>query len=324
MWNSPVRFVEGTVYIATSVCGNRLPEALVMIKSVFIFTDTPTHFIFFTEPELRPPLEHQLKIWQSLQPNISYTFRLASYPASANESSWKLLYRPCSTLKLFLPDLLTELDAVLVLDTDVLFLRSPKGFWAHLYQMRPFQLMGLSEETPSATLGWYPNHVSAFKIYEDKGVNGGIWLMNLTRLRQHNFTREVLHIYDQYGEYIDFGDQDVVSIFYGRRPDLAYIYPCEWNYRTNHCIDAERCLSAEQVGVYLIHGIAGVFHRKSSSNYHTLAGFIHHCFQEFQLDTDARTFLLEPIQHAITQARRWTFCHQYKEVFTKAIGTPLI
>ncbi|XP_022243542.1 glucoside xylosyltransferase 2-like [Limulus polyphemus] len=218
MWKSPLRFVEGTIYIATSVCGNRLAEALVMIKSVFIFTETPTHFIFFTELELRPPLERQLKIWQRLQPNISYTFRLASYPASANESSWKLLYRPCSTLKLFLPDLLTELDAVLVLDTDVLFLRSPKGFWAHLYQMRPFHLMGLSEETPSASLGWYPNHVSAFKIYEDKGVNGGIWLMNLTRLRQHNFTREVLHIYDQYGEHIDFGDQDVVSIFYGRRP----------------------------------------------------------------------------------------------------------
>lgn len=42
--------------------------------------------------------------------------------------------------------------------------------------------------------------------------------------------------------------------------DKLFVYSCEWNYRTDHCMYTSVCKSAEKKGVAAVHGNRGVFH----------------------------------------------------------------
>lgn len=37
-------------------------------------------------------------------------------------------------------------------------------------------------------------------------------------------------------------------------------FPCKWNYRPDHCIYGSNCASAEESGIYILHGNRGVYH----------------------------------------------------------------
>lgn len=37
-------------------------------------------------------------------------------------------------------------------------------------------------------------------------------------------------------------------------------FPCQWNYRPDHCIYGSNCISAEEEGIYILHGNRGVYH----------------------------------------------------------------
>lgn len=37
-------------------------------------------------------------------------------------------------------------------------------------------------------------------------------------------------------------------------------FPCQWNYRPDHCIYGSNCASAEEDGIYILHGNRGVYH----------------------------------------------------------------
>lgn len=37
-------------------------------------------------------------------------------------------------------------------------------------------------------------------------------------------------------------------------------FPCKWNYRPDHCIYGSNCASAEEDGIYILHGNRGVYH----------------------------------------------------------------
>lgn len=38
------------------------------------------------------------------------------------------------------------------------------------------------------------------------------------------------------------------------------MFPCQWNYRPDHCIYGSNCHPAEQQGVFILHGNRGVYH----------------------------------------------------------------
>ncbi|MEQ2192800.1 Glucoside xylosyltransferase 1, partial [Xenoophorus captivus] len=39
-----------------------------------------------------------------------------------------------------------------------------------------------------------------------------------------------------------------------------YMFPCQWNYRPDHCIYGTNCQQAEEEGVFILHGNRGVYH----------------------------------------------------------------
>lgn len=38
------------------------------------------------------------------------------------------------------------------------------------------------------------------------------------------------------------------------------MFPCQWNYRPDHCIYGSNCHEAEREGVFILHGNRGVYH----------------------------------------------------------------
>jgi len=42
--------------------------------------------------------------------------------------------------------------------------------------------------------------------------------------------------------------------------ESLYVFPCQWNYRPDHCMYGNNCQQAEQEGVFILHGNRGVYH----------------------------------------------------------------
>jgi len=55
-----------------------------------------------------------------------------TYPNDGNANDWKKLFKLCASQRLFLPELLRDVDSILYLDTDVLFLSPVEELW-HLF-----------------------------------------------------------------------------------------------------------------------------------------------------------------------------------------------
>lgn len=53
-----------------------------------------------------------------------------------------------------------------------------------------------------------------------------------------------------------------------------YVYPCEWNYRPDHCIYQNNCNSAIHNGVYVLHGNRGVFHNEKQQTFKAVYNII--------------------------------------------------
>lgn len=42
--------------------------------------------------------------------------------------------------------------------------------------------------------------------------------------------------------------------------ESLYVFPCQWNYRPDHCIYGSNCKEAEEEGIFILHGNRGVYH----------------------------------------------------------------
>ena len=49
------------------------------------------------------------------------------------------------------------------------------------------------------------------------------------------------------------------SLFYLCIESL-FVFPCQWNYRPDHCIYGSNCQEAEEEGIFILHGNRGVYH----------------------------------------------------------------
>ena len=57
------------------------------------------------------------------------------------------------------------------------------------------------------------------------GVNSGVMLMNLTRMREAKWIEHIIPYYKEYKLKITWGDQDLINIFFHYFPGLCfYVY----------------------------------------------------------------------------------------------------
>lgn len=90
-------------------------------------------------------------------------------------------------LNFFLSQLiLKNVDSLLYVDTDILFLRPVDDIWSFLRKFNSTQIAAMAPEHEEPRIGWY-NRFARHPYYGVTGINSGVMLMNMTRIRRKYF-----------------------------------------------------------------------------------------------------------------------------------------
>lgn len=300
------------IILVVVTCGvDRLQETLVMIKSaIFFCVKVKLRVVVVTDLDLIKSFKEKLSEWRGLM-NNSFSFEVHPVHFPENEDQWRHLFKPCAAQRLFLPSVLKHLDSVLYVDTDTLFLAPLSEVWQHFGYMNDSQMAALAPEHEDPNTGWY-NRFARHPFYGRLGVNSGVMLMNLTRMRQFGWEKYLLPIYKEFKLKITWGDQDIINIIFHYHPERLYVYSCRYNYRSDHCMYMSVCNDATKKGVAVIHGSRGTFHSDKQPAFRA----IFRAMEEFQLDTDPYTNLLLPMESYLEQTTT-TNCGKISHIFVK-------
>uniref|UniRef100_T1JBB4 Uncharacterized protein n=1 Tax=Strigamia maritima TaxID=126957 RepID=T1JBB4_STRMM len=304
------------IVLSVVVCNDRLNETLVMLKSAVTLTKTPIHFIPIIESNLTEKFQKTLESWPAkIQRKLTFKIYPITFPLDLKDAlEWRKLFKPCASQRLFLPTLLHDVDALLYVDTDILFLRPLDELWNFFSLMNSSQMAAMTPEHEDYATGWY-NRFARHPYYQPLGVNSGVMLMNLTRMRLFEWQKKIIPIYTEYKYKLTWGDQDIINILFFFYPDKVYIYPCEWNFRSDHCMYTSVCKSADMNGAGVLHGSRSVFHNRKQIAFKA----VYDAFEKYNFEDDLKTHLLVPLQLLLQDAIR-TNCGKIKRIFLKSLS----
>lgn len=221
-------------------------------------------------------------------------------------------------------NILNTTDAVLYVDTDTLFLSPVSRIWSLFASFNASQMAGLSPEHEDRNVGWY-NRFARHPFYGALGVNSGVMLMNLTRMRRFKWVDYIVPLHREYRLKITWGDQDLINILFHFHPgewryffrcvvashldcklltltcslrrcvlaDKLFVFPCEWNYRPDHCMYMPVCPAAQ--GVQILHGNRGYFHAATQPAFSATYAVV----EGFRVGSDGYRNVLLPLESAL-------------------------
>ena len=250
------------IHVAFVVCSehkgvswvNRGEEAMTMVKSAILTAREPERLRFhiFADQYMHRHMEK----------NMPSSALYELYPVeSAGVGVGIEPGKPCAGQKLLIPTLIApSVPAAITVDTDILFTRDVGELWDHFSRFNSSQLMGMVAESEVVS-EHYGVHSRA-PFYEPFGLNSGVIMMHLSRLRQFRWMANLTHFHSQYHSSFSYGDQDLFNVLFHFNRDLMYRLPCEWNFRADHCaVDAtSTCHVKAGEGIALLHGSRKAFH----------------------------------------------------------------
>lgn len=313
---------EEWVHLAVVACGDRLEETMTMLKSAILFSIYKIKFHIFAEDTLHSQFESNIKAWPYLyKTHLEYSIYPINFSVG-NPQEWKKLFKPCAAQRLFLPMILKDVDSLLYVDTDVLFLRSVDDVWNILKRFNSTQLAAMAPEHEIPKIGWY-SRFARHPYYGAAGVNSGVMLMNLTRIRSRLFKNSMIPsglrwedllypLYHKYKNDITWGDQDLLNIIFHYNPEYLYVFPCQWNYRPDHCMYGSNCRGAEDQGVAILHGNRGVYHNDKQPAFKVM----YEAVRNFPFEDNLFQSLYFPLQNSFMNTVH-TLCGRLPQVFLK-------
>ncbi|KAJ8361255.1 hypothetical protein SKAU_G00177800 [Synaphobranchus kaupii] len=297
---------EEWMHLAVVACGNRLDETLTLIKSALLFSVKKIKFHIFAEDALASLFQKGLSKWPRL---VSSRFQYSVYPITfsvGNAEEWKKLFKPCAAQRLFLPVILRDVDSLLYVDTDVLFLRPMDDIWSFLKEFNSTQLAAMAPEHEIPKIGC--------TLFKNNMISTGLsW-------------EDLLHpLYQKYRNHITWGDQDLLNIIFHFNPgtvivhgwapkSAVYTFPCQWNYRPDHCMYGSNCKGAEEEGVAILHGNRGVYHDDKQPAFKAVYDAIH----DYPFDDNIYQSLFYPLQTKFLDTVN-TLCGRIPQVFLKQV-----
>ncbi|XP_076458538.1 glucoside xylosyltransferase 2-like [Babylonia areolata] len=328
------------MHLMVVACGDRMNETLTMLKSAAALTGNGSLvFHIFSETSLQARFAREVSggwgveargLAQAVHEKIEY--RVYDITVTENATWWERIFsRPCAYQRLFLHSLLTDVDAAIYVDTDIVFLTSVTSVWDNFARFNASQTLGMVANHESKTGGgWYkhetklrgvyvhPSAMTKYRWWGFSGVNSGVMLMNLTRLRHWKWSDSTWHYSHVYRKQLFLVDQDLVNIYLHFHPDQLFWLDCTLNFRTDHCRWSRRnstCLSAEKQGVRILHGNRQAFHRNK------VFSSIYDDFVQYKLGDDLHAGLLYKLRDRLrnttpctTPAFQGTFLKQLTEV----------
>lgn len=262
--SSKNKHVPEVVTITMTVCGEeRSEEFLTSVKSALLFsasTDYQLKFVIFSDKEKIETIETSLKEMQKFK-KFDFVLREVNFTRVANVELWKNMFLPGAAQRLFFPSLMPEVKTTIYLDFDTIFLSSPFDLFQRFALFKPSQIAGLVTNSFNQS-SWYPMN-SSVPFYGKTGLNSGVMLMDLEKMRNIDWESKILAIYDKYKNNLQWCDQDLINIYFHNNPDQLHEIPCEFNYRTDFCKSANKSLCEAPEGIKLVHGNRMSFRRKT-------------------------------------------------------------
>ncbi|KAK7103400.1 glucoside xylosyltransferase 2-like isoform X1 [Littorina saxatilis] len=287
------------LHLAVVACGERSGEALVLIKSAVALTTSFIVFYIFTDTKQHSFFVKEFKSWPSAYlERVELRLYPDTYPDMQN---WKHKFAPCASQRLLFPSLLRDVDALVYVDADAVLLSPLDKMWNYFSRFNSTQMLALVPEHEDPTVSWY-HQSSKIPYFGPFGLNSGVILMNLTRLRQVNWSSTLVQYHQVYEKNIVFFDQDLINIYCHFHPERLYVMDCSMNYRVDHCESREStsgsvCKSAEWNGAYLLHG--------SKRSFKNVPSFkaVYRAFEKYKLGDNLLSGLLEPLQGELFKIR---------------------
>ena len=265
------------IHIAITVCGKAVygVDALLTIKSIIAETvpysaELTLSIVWDESQVINIALVEPLKDFMNKSFFDNY-LHIRFIPAIPLPTDFEVPFGKCASQRLFFPEnpYFDDIDSLIYVDTDTLFLKSPLVLWNEFTCFSSSHHTALANETNGGGGGYYRkrlarNHVpcseGSCKCKKGKedckrfhgfyGLNSGVVLMNLTRIRKTNFQARIRIAMKKYRF---FGDQDVYNHLFAEK-DEVYVLPCTWNFRTD-----SRCNIVTGIGI--LHGNRKLFHR---------------------------------------------------------------
>ncbi|XP_034260172.1 glucoside xylosyltransferase 1 isoform X2 [Pantherophis guttatus] len=268
------------MHLAVVACGERLEETVTMLKSAIIFSIKNLQCHIFAEESLHSDFREIL--------------------------------------------ILSNVDSLLYVDTDILFLRPVDDIWSFLKKFNSTQIAAMAPEHEEPRIGWY-NRFARHPYYGKTGINSGVMLMNMTRIRRKYFKNDMtsvrlrweeilMPLLKKYKLNITWGDQDLLNIMFFHNPESLFVFPCQWNYRPDHCIYGSNCQEAEKEGIFILHGNRGVYHDDKQPTFRA----VYYAIKNYSFEDDLPHALLLPLEHEL-QKTQHTYCGRIYEVFIKQL-----
>ncbi|XP_061217158.1 glucoside xylosyltransferase 1 isoform X1 [Neopsephotus bourkii] len=310
------------MHLAVVACGERLEETVTMLRSAIIFSIKPLQFHIFAEDQLHERFKDILDDFP-YEGKVNYTLYPITFPTES-ATEWKKLFKPCASQRLFLPLILKHVDSLLYVDTDILFLRPVDDIWSFLGKFNSTQIAAMAPEHEEPRIGWY-NRFARHPYYGVTGINSGVMLMNMTRIRRKYFKNDMTPARLQWGEIlmpllkkyklnITWGDQDLLNIMFFHNPESLYVFPCQWNYRPDHCIYGSNCKEAEEEGIFILHGNRGVYHDEKQPTFRA----VYEAIKNYSFGDDLLHSLLQPLELELRKTMH-TYCGRVYKVFIKQL-----
>lgn len=149
-------------------------------------------------------------------------------------------------------------------------------------------------------------------LYVFPGVNSGVMLMNLTRMRTFHWGEYVASVYHRWRTQLTWGDQDIINIIFHFHPDKLLLLNCDTNYRPDQCTYGSACASAAEQGARVLHGSRSAFHFAKQPAFSA----VHKAARDYQLGTDPNKHFLQPLIENLKNAPE-SNCGKMSNVFTK-------
>ncbi|KAM7287671.1 glucoside xylosyltransferase 1-like [Ixodes scapularis] len=278
-------------------CADGLEITMANLKSAVAFSRVPLRFILYADVENIKRLQDRIMQWPASALNrITYDLRLVMFPKKDFET-WKKLFVPCSTQRLFLPEMLPNEDAVLYVDADTLFLSPVEELWSVFEKMNESHLTALTYETEDVRTNWYQQH-GKHPYPAPFGVNAGVMPMNLTRMRSFEWVSRMAPLMEEYTGRIPWADQDLLNILFSAHPDKMLLLTCRWGYRQDNCRFHESC-SGETPA--MLHANRKCFIAPDRA---PAFSAIHRVMRKYELGTSLERNFIDPLERELRGAWR--------------------
>jgi UDP-xylose:glucoside alpha-1,3-xylosyltransferase len=311
------KYQKDAIVIAMVSCNQeRTEQSFLTLKSAVLFTKKHIHFVIMADEINKKYLNEQmLAEWpESILERISFEIHPVKFPGpEEDEMEWRKLFKPCASQRLFLPSLLKHIDSVLYVDNDVLFLTSPEEIWQFFDKMNSTQMAAAAPESEDYAVGWY-NRFAKHPFVAPLGINSGVMLMNLTRLRDFRWETFLQPVLRKYKLDIVWGDQDIINIIFHFNTDKLFTFPCQWNYRPDHCIYSQVCKEITDTGVKILHGNRNAFTEEKLPFFRA----IYLTIKAYNFRTDVLSNLLEPLTQRLYLTES-TNCGKHQRLITKTL-----